>query len=84
MHFNRHLEIVQTSQNDDANPISIRMRVHNVLSELVWPVSDVSGIRLAYMRYGVVRWPPSWRACVSVGDSTQGGIWLGAVVHSAS
>jgi hypothetical protein len=65
------------------NPISMRMRMHVFLSMLVWPGSGVSGIPLDYMRSGVVPWPPSWRSCASSGGSTQGGIRMGAAVHSA-
>ena len=42
------------------NPISMRMRVHDFLLKLAWPGSGVSGTPLAYMRSGVVPWPPSW------------------------
>ena len=66
------------------NPISMRMRVHVLLSKLVWPGSGVSGTPLAYMRSGAVPWPPSKRACVSSIGNTHGGARLGADVHSAS
>ena len=66
------------------NPISMRMRVHVLLSKLVWPVSGVSGTPLAYMRSGAVPWLPSKKACVSSYDNTHAGVRLGADVHSAS
>jgi len=66
------------------NPISMRMRVHVLLSKLVWSGSGVSGTHLAYIRSGAVPWPPSKRACASSASNTHAGIRLGAVVHSAS
>jgi hypothetical protein len=62
----------------------MRMRVHSFLSKLVVPWFGVFGTPLAYMRSGVVPWPPWKIAYVSFVGSTDEGTRLGAVVHSAS
>ena len=60
------------------------MSVLSFVSKVVRPGSGVSGTPMAYMRSGVVPWPPSKSACVAFVGSTHEGIQLGATVHSSS
>jgi len=63
---------------------SLKGRVCITFVEVGLAGLGVSGTPLAYMRSGAVPWPPSWRACVSSGGSTQGSIRPCAAVRSAS